>query len=77
MDKPKCRLCGKRHYGQCDFSDSGPAEAPVEKKPEKKSVAPLHGECVECGATSEMFEAAAKWQKLRDRQREYMRRKRK
>ena len=35
MDAPKCRLCGKVHYGQCDFNSMPDVE---DSKPVKKEI---------------------------------------
>ncbi len=42
MEKPKCRLCGERHWGGCAFSDSAKRQGTPTEKLERKVM--LHSE---------------------------------
>lgn len=84
MDAPKCRICGKKHYGLCSESDldvldkatptpevleSDTVEEPKAKVVDGKG-------CPECGATAQTFADAEKWATIREKQRLRMKRKR-
>lgn len=87
MDAPKCRLCGVRHYDTCDpkdlpgidVEDLPAITAAVEAVDSEKKIDASRtiGTCAECGATAEDFEDAERWRKLKGRQRDYMRNRRK
>lgn len=74
MEKPKCRICGVRHWSNEPHVFSGEPEVRQERKvverPKRDSA------CSECGATAATFEDAAKWVRERDRRRRYMRKRR-
>lgn len=44
MDAPKCRLCGKKHYGLCEFKDAEASDGEVRGGGRERRGPPLGSE---------------------------------
>ena len=78
LSPPKCFICEQKHWA----SEECPKEAPIvsvvpkkKKEPEGKRPSQEDG-CLSCGATAETFADAERWRNLREKRKQYMRKKR-